>query len=423
MKKNILLLMGLVLSFGIAQAQNDVMYVMKGNAVINQQSIGAADVDSIVFYNPVSETGKSKANIIWSEASLGVGKILWNPAGAAPKLGSLPRFSSDYNWVVVGYFDDENYEFPLEDLTVALADQQDVYVKVIPINDAWAHTGNMLDSLKGRGDVAEGRFRVVGLYIPPRIGTQEITKINKRAFYPPAINWDDDNQTGAYSAHIRHIFIPKSITEIGDEAFLSSNSLMKIEFEQSDNMVTFVEDKNFHSIAFGLGGNGQPWNIPSANDPQWGRTFLGNELTAKYILPKHYNAVVEEMFRWTNPDTIVIPSTVYYIGLRAFLDDDAGGSPTYQGFFDNSSVRVKVLKFMSTTPPVLRRGRPTVPNPDQAASADEGSAWHIRPFGTRVKINGTVLPDPIVIMVPSSAVDAYKGAASWDGFQNYIVGY
>lgn len=422
MKKQILLLLGLVIAIGVSQAQNDKMYFMKGNSVIHTQSITAADLDSVVFYDPTTIAGKNSANIIWSQASLGTDKVWWDPADQAPKVASLPRFSWDYNWVVVGYYDDENYEFALTDMNTDLMDAQDVYVKVIPMTDAWAHTGCMLDSVKGRGDVTEQRFRVVGLYLPPRIGTQEITKINKRAFYPPALNWDGDNQTGAYTDHIRHIFIPKSITEIGDEAFLATNSLMKIEFEQSDNMVTFVEDKNFHSIAFGIGGNGNAWNIPGPNDPQWARTFLGNELCGKYVMPRNYNAVVEEMFRWTNPDTIVVAASVYFIGHRAFLDDDAGGNPTAQGFFDNSSVRVKVIKFLATNPPVLRRGRPTAPTPDQAG-ADEGSAWHIRPFGTRVKINGTVLADPIVLLVPMSAVDAYKNAASWDGFQNYIKGY
>lgn len=54
MKKNILLILGIVISMGMAQAQNNMMYFMKGKTVINQQSITAADVDSIIFYNPIN---------------------------------------------------------------------------------------------------------------------------------------------------------------------------------------------------------------------------------------------------------------------------------------------------------------------------------------------------------------------------------
>jgi len=429
MKKNILILLGIVISLVIGQAQNDVMYFMKGGAVIEQISVLPADLDSIIFYNPESTENKFTATYIWSESSLGQGMIIWDPEGTAPKVGDLPRFSKDYNWQVVGYYDDEEYTSILDDLTVELIDEQVVYVKVLPMTDVWDFTGNMLNNPKGDGvtnrDVlATQRFRYVGLHIPPMIGTQPITKLNKRFLFI-GIDWDGDNQTGAYTDHVRYIHIPNSITEIGDEAFMTSNSLMKIEFEQGNNIVTFMEDKNFHSMTFGVNMSAtdpQPWNIPGPNDPQWARTFLGNELCHTYILPKYYNAIVEEMFRWTDPDTIVVPSCVNVISHRAFLDDDAGGGPTKQGFFDNASVRVKVLKLEGTTPPALRRGRPTEPNPGLAAD-DVGSAWHILPFGTRVKRNGVILPDPIKIIVPMSAVDTYKAAPVWNLFTDYIAGY
>jgi formylglycine-generating enzyme required for sulfatase activity len=52
-KKTLVIIWGLIMVFKIAQAQNDTMYVMKAGKVILKQSIKAADVDSIIFYNPI----------------------------------------------------------------------------------------------------------------------------------------------------------------------------------------------------------------------------------------------------------------------------------------------------------------------------------------------------------------------------------
>jgi formylglycine-generating enzyme required for sulfatase activity len=53
-KKFILLVLVLIMAYSAAQAQNDTMYVYKAGAVIYKQSIKVADVDSIIFYNPVT---------------------------------------------------------------------------------------------------------------------------------------------------------------------------------------------------------------------------------------------------------------------------------------------------------------------------------------------------------------------------------
>lgn len=80
MKKNILLLLGFVISMGIAKSQNDLMYFMKGNAVINQQSIVAADLDSVVTYKPDEShfpkpmdpvrIGINRTDLYWMEGGL-----------------------------------------------------------------------------------------------------------------------------------------------------------------------------------------------------------------------------------------------------------------------------------------------------------------------------------------------------------------
>ena len=53
MKKIFLLFIGVVISMGFALAQNDTLYFMKDGSVINKQSIVTADLDSIIFVNPV----------------------------------------------------------------------------------------------------------------------------------------------------------------------------------------------------------------------------------------------------------------------------------------------------------------------------------------------------------------------------------
>ncbi len=52
MKKIIIAIVILVVSVNMLHAQNDTMYVMKSGAIIHQQSIKSADVDSIIFYRP-----------------------------------------------------------------------------------------------------------------------------------------------------------------------------------------------------------------------------------------------------------------------------------------------------------------------------------------------------------------------------------
>lgn len=52
MKKISITIIGLFLFAGLAQAQYDYMYLLKGGAVVIKQSIKLADVDSIVYYEP-----------------------------------------------------------------------------------------------------------------------------------------------------------------------------------------------------------------------------------------------------------------------------------------------------------------------------------------------------------------------------------
>jgi uncharacterized protein (TIGR02145 family) len=56
MKNIFITVIGLLLSASLLQAQTDTMYVMKAGVVINKQSIKLADVDSIIFYNPMINT-------------------------------------------------------------------------------------------------------------------------------------------------------------------------------------------------------------------------------------------------------------------------------------------------------------------------------------------------------------------------------
>lgn len=450
MKKNLLLIFGIVLSIGLAQAQTDTMYFMKGNTVVLKQSVSPVDVDSIVLYNPLEIEGRSYAHLHWSEASLGTDVIGWDPAGKVPAVGDLPRFSRDYNWQVVGYYDDDEYQFELTDMSAALLDQQEVYVKVRAMSELWLWVGGKLIGPKPPtnapydpnepwdvGNWMIENFGAVGMHLPPYIGGQRMTEIGKRAFYVltwaageediARLGWPEEWGNSDYSPlgprAVYHWFIPNTYVIIGDEAFMSSNWGIPttFEFEQGPNMVTFSEDKNFHSLPNFT--SWKEWNIGGANDPQWGRHWLGCEgAQFNVILPKHYNAISEECFRWANLDTIVVPASVYYIGIRAFLDDDAGNGPTRQGFFENASQRVKVIKFEGTTPPVLRRGRPPVPNPD-AAGDDEGSAWHIRPIAKKIKRDGALTGETVKILVPTSAVDTYKGEASWADYADVIEGY
>jgi uncharacterized protein (TIGR02145 family) len=55
MKKNYILLLSFIMSFGFAQSQNDTMFIMKEGNVIGQ--FKTAEIDSIIFYQPTPQTG------------------------------------------------------------------------------------------------------------------------------------------------------------------------------------------------------------------------------------------------------------------------------------------------------------------------------------------------------------------------------
>lgn len=63
-KKILLPLLGLSMTFGNIQAQNDTMYFMKAGGVINKQSIKAEDVDSVVFYKPSQQSNSTLEYLI-----------------------------------------------------------------------------------------------------------------------------------------------------------------------------------------------------------------------------------------------------------------------------------------------------------------------------------------------------------------------
>ena len=80
MKRKILILIGIAISLSISQAQYDTMYFIKGNAVVNQQSIAEADLDSIITYRPGEShfieplgpvrVGINRTDLYWMEGGL-----------------------------------------------------------------------------------------------------------------------------------------------------------------------------------------------------------------------------------------------------------------------------------------------------------------------------------------------------------------
>jgi uncharacterized protein (TIGR02145 family) len=54
MKKYYILLLSFILSFGLAQSQNDTMFIMKAGNVIGQYEV--SEIDSVIFYKPTPQT-------------------------------------------------------------------------------------------------------------------------------------------------------------------------------------------------------------------------------------------------------------------------------------------------------------------------------------------------------------------------------
>jgi len=61
MKNIFTLIIGLFLCAGLMHAQTDTLYVVKAGVVIEKQSIKFADVDSVIFYNPVIASTNTQA--------------------------------------------------------------------------------------------------------------------------------------------------------------------------------------------------------------------------------------------------------------------------------------------------------------------------------------------------------------------------
>lgn len=113
-----------IFAFGIS-AQNDTVYFMKNGIVINKQSIKAADLDSMIFYNPqqvsiVDGDGNTYTSVIigtqeWLVENLkttryndGVTSIGTDFSGSAPAyawynndISNKPVYGALYNWYAV----------------------------------------------------------------------------------------------------------------------------------------------------------------------------------------------------------------------------------------------------------------------------------------------------------------------------------
>src|ERR1035437_40951 len=103
MKKIFIAFIGLFLSLIMLQAQTDTMYVMKAGVVINKQSIKLADVDSIIFYNPVPKTVTDIDGNVYHTVTIGSQVWMVENLKTTRFLNgeSIPNITDNYSWATL----------------------------------------------------------------------------------------------------------------------------------------------------------------------------------------------------------------------------------------------------------------------------------------------------------------------------------
>lgn len=254
MKKNILLILGIVISMGIAQAQSSMMYFMKGKTVINQQSVTAADVDSIIFYNPIDSPnatvtfklnfyndvpevdraiyseGPADIRVKDMEGTKTISVLKGSMLGDIDEVYSLPTVAYHFS----GYLrEDAPYEFggwttdpltvedPIDLNNFKVTSDITLYAIWNTPTDGFAWTIPYAGGLNF--DPATGMIvfnatvyykKVAHLVIPPSVGGVKVTGIGDYAFTSDRIYLS--------------VIVPEGVTTLGASAFDAAYSLRKV---------------------------------------------------------------------------------------------------------------------------------------------------------------------------------------------------
>ena len=250
MKKNILLLLAIVISMAFVHAQHDVMYFMKNDVVINQQSITPADVDSIIFYNPDESiiTVTLKLNFyndvpeedrpVYSEGPTDIrvkdmegtvyltveqGTLL----GDVDEIFSLPTMAYHYSSYLR---EDIPYEFggwttdpltvedPINIDTLTINSNVTLYAKwnTTADGEAWSLIEGAFDASTGtmKNNLTRYYKKVAHLVIPEKVGGVNVVAVG-------------DNCFGADRVYLT-LTVPEGVTTLGNGTFDAAYSLRKV---------------------------------------------------------------------------------------------------------------------------------------------------------------------------------------------------
>ena len=263
------------------------------------------------------------------------------------------------------------------------------------------------------------------LVIPAAYNGKPVTEIGEDTLY-------SDIEKGAFSkTSITSVYIPASVTTIGNNAFQNCISLTSVTFAEGSQLKTiaihaFAECTSLTSAVIPEGvtkiGSSAFWlctslasvTIPASVTSIGGGAFSNCTSLANVTIPEGVTSIEDVTFSGcTSLTGITIPASVTSIGGQAFNHCTSFTSVTIPA----SVTRIEAGAFKSCGSLTSVTCLAATP-PELAANINALLLARMTPpfYGAFYETH-----ESLQIKVPAASIDAYKGAVGWSGYAGKIV--